>query len=174
MELVDLVNSGELTNDFRCLIFILGSLTVTLNTPALLDLFLLMLVFVLQCLSLHWEILIVPFCDFPLISCKLKTGCPISMHRLWLFSCWLWCSRWSFERCSMGDVPFSLNSVLLLLVNFVSGFRLELMTMYISFIISIRSNLTHLCGFHLLVLLLWFIEITFFICTNRINLVNLK
>ena len=30
----------------------------------------------------------------------------------------------------MGDVPFSLNSVLLLLVNFVSGFRLELMTMY--------------------------------------------
>ena len=37
----------------------------------------------------------------------------------------------------------SLNSVpLLLLVNFVSGFRLELM--YISLIVSIRSNLTHL------------------------------
>ena len=35
----------------------------------------------------------------------------------------------------------SLNVVLLLLVNFVSGFRLELM--YISLIVSIRSNLTN-------------------------------
>ena len=46
----------------------------------------------------------------------------------------------------------SLNLVLLLLlVNFVSGFRLELM--YISLIISIRSSLIHLHGFQLLVLL---------------------
>ena len=45
----------------------------------------------------------------------------------------------------------SLNSVLLLLlVNFVSGFRLKLM--YISLIKSIRSSLTHLHGFQLLVL----------------------
>ena len=46
-----------------------------------------------------------------------------------------------------------LNSVLLLLllVNFVSGFRLEFM--YISLIENIRSNLTHLHGFQLLVLL---------------------
>ena len=44
----------------------------------------------------------------------------------------------------------SLSSVLLLLlVNFVSGFRLELM--YLSLIVSIRSNLTHLHGFQLLV-----------------------
>ena len=46
----------------------------------------------------------------------------------------------------------SLNSVLLmLLVNFVSSFRLELM--YISLIARIRSSLTHLHGFELLVLL---------------------
>ena len=45
-----------------------------------------------------------------------------------------------------------LKSVLLLLqVNFVSGFRLELI--YISFIESIRSNLTHLHGFQQFVLL---------------------
>ena len=44
----------------------------------------------------------------------------------------------------------SLNSVLLLLlVNFVSGFRLEMM--YISLIKSIRSSFTHLHGFLLLV-----------------------
>ena len=65
----------------------------------------------------------------------------------------------------------SLNSVLLLLlVNSVSGFRLELM--YISFTVSIRSSLTH--GFQLFTLLLQFIEITFFTCTNRINLLNIK
>ena len=47
----------------------------------------------------------------------------------------------------------SLNSMLvLLLVNFASGFRLELM--YISLIVNIKSNLTHLHGFQLLVLLL--------------------
>ena len=46
----------------------------------------------------------------------------------------------------------SLSSVLLLLlVNFASGFRLELM--YISLIVSIRSSFTHLHGFQLLVLL---------------------
>ena len=67
----------------------------------------------------------------------------------------------------------SLNLVLLLLlVKFVSGFRLELM--YISLIESIRSSLTHLHGFQLLVLLPWFIEITLFICTKRINLLISK
>ena len=54
----------------------------------------------------------------------------------------------------LRDVPWgiSLNLVLLLLlVNFVSGFRLELM--YISLIENIRSSLTHFHCFQLLVLL---------------------
>ena len=52
----------------------------------------------------------------------------------------------------MFHFKISSNSVLLLLlVNFVSGFRLELM--YIFLIVSIRSNLTHLHGFQQLVLL---------------------
>ena len=47
----------------------------------------------------------------------------------------------------------SLNAVLLLqLMNFVGGFRLELM--YISLLVSIRSNITHVDGFQQLVLLL--------------------
>ena len=55
----------------------------------------------------------------------------------------------------------SLNAVLLLLlVNFVSGFRLG--SLYISLIISIRSSFTHLHDFQLFVLLPQFIEITFF------------
>ena len=56
--------------------------------------------------------------------------------------------------------------------EFGSGFRLE--SIYISLIVSIRSNLTHSHGFQLLVLLPKFIEITFFVCTNRKNLLNLE
>ena len=52
----------------------------------------------------------------------------------------------SFDWNDLHDGWISLNSVLLmLLVNFVAGLRLELM--YILFILSIRSNLTHLHGF---------------------------
>ena len=46
---------------------------------------------------------------------------------------------------------FLSSLLLLLLVNFVSGFRLELM--YISLTENIRSSLIHLHGFQLLVLL---------------------
>ena len=63
------------------------------------------------------------------------------------------CADWDGLHDNLRDHGrISLNSVLLLLlVNFVSGFRLELM--YISLIVSIRSNLTHLHGFQQLVLL---------------------
>ena len=50
-------------------------------------------------------------------------------------------------------------------MNFVSRFRLELM--YISLTVSIRSSLTHLHGFQLLVLLPWFIES--FFCLHQQN-----
>ena len=50
--------------------------------------------------------------------------------------------------------------LLLLLVNFVIEFSLELV--YVSLIISIRSSLTHLHGFQLLVWLPYLIGITFF------------
>ena len=64
----------------------------------------------------------------------------------------------------------SINSVLLLLlVNFVSGFRL----MYISLIVSMRSSLTHL---HFSAACAAAIDHRnhFFVVTNKINLVNLK
>ena len=73
------------------------------------------------------------------------------------------------------DAPFhriAYDVLLLLLVNFVSGFGLELM--YISLIENIRSSLIHLHGLLLFVLLPKFIEITFFVCTKRINLLILK
>ena len=72
---------------------------------------------------------------------------------------------WDSFHDHLRDVPC-------VLVNFVSGFRLELM--YISLIVSIRSSLTHLCSFQLLLLLPQFIEVSFIVCTNRINLLNPK
>ena len=60
-----------------------------------------------------------------------------------------------------------LNSVLLLLlVNFASGFRLKLM--HISFLVSIRASLTHLHGFHLL-LLLAIVHKNHFLCLYQQN-----
>ena len=65
------------------------------------------------------------------------------------------------------------SMLLLLLVTFVKGFRLELM--YITLIVNIRPILNYLTrGFELLVLLSYFVEITFFVCTSQINLLNLK
>ena len=72
------------------------------HSPALLDLFLfLTLVFVLQWLCLHWEILIMLLSQVPLTSIKFRTRCLVSLRSLWLFSYWLVWSSWSFERCSM-------------------------------------------------------------------------
>ena len=58
--------------------------------------------------------------------------------------------------------------LLLLVLNFVNGFKLELMHM--SLIVNIRSSLTHIHGFQVLVQLLQY----FFVCNSRINLLNLK
>ena len=56
------------------------------------------------------------------------------------------------DHLEMFHGRISLNLVLLLLLaNFVSGFRLELV--YVSLIENIRSSFTHLHGFQLLVLL---------------------
>ena len=64
------------------------------------------------------------------------------------------CADWDGLRDHLRYVPweiFLISVLLLLLVNFLSRFRLELM--YISLTESIRSNLTHLHGFQVFVLL---------------------
>ena len=86
---------------FRWLTFLLGPQTVISQSCFWIYFFTLMLVFVLKwlssigkswsccCLSFHW------------LSIKFTTRCPISSHSLWLSSCWLVLSSWSFEKCSM-------------------------------------------------------------------------
>ena len=82
------------------------------------------------------------------------------------------CADWDDCCGHLRNVPWDCILVLLLLVNFVSGFRLKLT--YISFIVSVSSSLAHLYCFQLLVQFQYFIEITFSICANSINLLNLN
>ena len=114
-------------------------------------LFLLMLVFVLQWLSHRWEILIMLLTQFPLTFPQIHKGMPhfiaylmaiLVLIRMVSVIIWeMFCKR-----------IFSNFAFLLPLVNFVTGFRLELM--YISFFASkIRSSLTCFHDFHLLLLL---------------------
>ena len=106
--------------------------------------YLLTLVFVLNDFSLHTEILI----SFHWLSIKLKMGCPFHCKA---YDYFVLIKRVLLIIWEMFHGITSLSLVLRLLVNFVSGFRLELM--YIYLIISIRSSLTHVHGFQLLVVL---------------------
>ena len=122
----------------RWLTFLLRSLTVTLRVLFFwIYLFLLALVFVLQRLSLHWEILIILLSQFPLTFQLIHNGMPHFIA--YLMTILVLIGMVFVIIWEMFHGRISLNSVLLLLlVNFVSGFRLELM--YISLIISIRQT----------------------------------
>ena len=123
-----------ISNDFTQVVnFPTGITDCNSYSPALLNLFLLTLVFSLQWLSLHWEILMMLLSQFTLTFRQIQKEMLRFITEPIIFSCGLGRSLWLFER--------SLNSVLLLLlVNFTIGSRLELI--YIS----------HLLGFQLLVL----------------------
>ena len=71
------------------------------HSPALVDLLIsseivVNKVYVLQWLSLHWEILIMLSLSFHWLSIKPKGWCHLSLHSIWLFLCWLGQSSWSF------------------------------------------------------------------------------
>ena len=144
--------------------FLLGSLTVTLTVVFFwIYLFLLMLVFVVQLLSLYWKILIMLLSQFPLTFCELKMRCPISLHNLWLFLCWVGQMRdvsWedTLNACAVSEICDRVHS-------------------------EIHVSSPH-CKYH--VMLLWSTWFSaacaagiihrnhFFVFTNRINLLNLK
>ena len=111
------------------------------HSPTLLDSFISFNASICSTMAFHQVVVSVSI-DF---STNSKRYTPVYIT-VWLFSCWLgWSSYIIWE---MFHERISRNSVLLqLLANFVGRFRLELM--YISLIISIRSNFTH--GFQLLV-----------------------
>ena len=83
------------------------------------------------------------------------------------------CTDWDGLCDHLRDVPWE-DIFKLGASAAASEFCEWLELMYISLIENIRSSLTHLHGFQLLVLLSKIIEITFFICIKRINLLLLK
>ena len=85
MKLTDLQNSviiclSQMTL-LRWLTFLLGSLILNVTVLSWIFFFLLTIVFVLQWLSLHWEILICCL-SFHWLSSKLKTRCFVSLYSL--------------------------------------------------------------------------------------------
>ena len=138
-------------------------------SPVLLDLFLLKLVYVQQWVSCHWKLLIMIMLLswFPLtfnqihgeifyFTAKLMTILVLTGMAILI----IW---------EMFHGRICLSWVLLMLIMWVgSGWN------WYVYPSPKVSTLTHLHGFLLLVLLPWFIEITFFLCANRINLLSLK
>ena len=111
---------------------------------------LLTLVFVLQWLSLHWEILIILLSQFPLTFYKIHIR--NSYLNAYIMSILVLIAMVFIIIWEMFHGRISLSfMLLLLLVNFLSRFRLELM--YISLIENTTTNLTLLHGFQLFVLL---------------------
>ena len=135
----------------RWLTFLLGSQNVILTDMLFwIYFFLLTLVFVLQRLSFNWENLIMLLAQFQLTFHHIHNRMPCFIAELMTILVLIGMIFVIISEMFQGEI--SLNSVLLLLlVNFLSGFRLELM--YISLIQNIRSNLTHLHAFQPLVLL---------------------
>ena len=132
-------------------------------------LLLLTLVFVLQWLSIHWEILIM-LSQFSLIFCETqnKMSCFIALLKTILVLIMVvFVIIWEIFH---GKI-FLISVLLMLIVNFVSGLRLELM--YIFLIVINRWSLIHPHGFQVLVLLPVHRN-QYFVCTYRINLLNLK
>ena len=127
--------------------FLLGSKTV-INAGLLFRVyfFLLMLVFALQWLSLHWEILVMLLTQFSLTFHHIHNR--MRQHHIANdYSC----ADWDSLHDHLRDVPWEDIFKLIASAAFLSRFRLELI--YTSLTESIRSSLTHLHGFQLLVLL---------------------
>ena len=145
---------GELSYNFS----ISNSLTQIVNlpiripdhhSPALLDLF------VSSDISICTTMAFPPLRNSDHVVVSVSTDFPINSKQDMLLHCVASdysCADWDGLRDHLKDVPWEdIFKLLLLLVNFMSGFRLELM--YISLTISIRSNFIHLYGFQMLVLL---------------------
>ena len=131
--MIDLLNSYDF--------FVSNDLTQIVNFPtripdsALLNLFLLTLVCLLQWLSLHLEIQIMLLSQFPWTFDHIHNGMPCFIALLMTILVLI--GTVFVIICEMFLGRMSLNSVLLLLlVNFLSGFLLEFMC--ISLIESIR------------------------------------
>ena len=119
----------------------------------------------------HWEILIMLLPQSSLNFLQTQKGVPLFIAQIMtilIVTGTVFVIIWE-----MFHGRISLNSVLLLLVlNFAGGSRLEMM--YILLIVNSRSSLVHLYGFSAACAAVIALEITSFVCSERINLLHLK
>ena len=148
VELIDLVNSVIISNDLTQMVnFPTWIPDCDSHSLALLDFFLGASTFSRMAFTVLGNsdyVVISVSIDFPSHSQQDASF----YHIAYDYSCAYWDSLYDHFR----DIPCKNTfKLLVLLVNFVSGFRLELT--YISLIENIMSILTHLQSFHLLLLL---------------------
>ena len=94
----------------------------------------------------------------------------VSLYSLWLFSC-RWVVFVIIWEIIHGKISFKFGASAAF--SEFCGWVQVGIDVYISHCkYQVKSH--YLCGFQLLLQLPQFIEITFFVCTNRINLLNLK
>ena len=169
VELIDLTNSVIISNDLvlfqmtllKWLTFLFGYLTVTLTVLLFwIYFFLLTLVFVLQRLSLHSKILTMLLPQFPVTFKQTQNGTGPFHHIAFHYSSDDWVKR---------DVPCSV--LLLLLVNFMCG---SCCNLWIDPSLKVSGQSSLIPMVFSCLCCCQFIEITFFVFTNRINLLNLK
>ena len=112
----------------KLLTFLLGSMIVTLIVLLFWTyLFLLMLVFVLKWLFLHWQILVMLLSQFPLTFCQFQNRMPHLTALLLTILALIGIVFMIIWEMVHGRISLNKVILLLLLVNFVSEFRLELM-----------------------------------------------
>ena len=171
VELIDVANSFVIflcqTTFPRWLTFLLGSQTVILTVV----LFWIYFLPVTLCLFYNgfpsiWKFWSCSYLSFHWLSIIFTTGGPVSLQCLWLFSHDLW---------EMFHGRISLNSVfLLLLVNFVRVFRLEFLYMshipHRKYQVGSHSSpwISAACAAAIVH------RNHFFVCTKRIDILNLN
>ena len=173
VELIDLVNSviiflSQMTLP-RWLTFLLGSLTVILTVLLFwIYLFLLTLVFVIQWLSLHWEILIMLFSQFPLNSIR-----DTPFHRI---AYDYFRADWDGLRHHLRDVPW--DDIFKLSAFAAASEFCEWVLVGIDAYILHRKNQVkpHSSPWFSAACTAAIVQknLFSFVCTNRINLLNLK
>ena len=133
--------------------------------------YILTLVFVLHWLSLHWEILVMLLPQFPLTFHQTQMGFPVSLYSFWLFSCWLG------SLCDhLRDVPWKNIFKLGASAAAASEFGVWVLVWNDVYIphCKLQVNphsfpwLSASCAAAIIY------RNPFFVCTNRMNLLNLK
>ena len=176
INLIDAVNSviiflSQMTL-LRWLTFPLGSQTITFRVFFFwISFFLLTLVFVLQWLSLHWTILIMLLSRFPLTF--HQTQKEMSHSIIWFMTNLVLIGTvfvWSLDRCSMGGYLYTQCPAAV--GEFCEWVKVgtDVYIFHLKYQVKLHSSPWFSAA--------WAADIVhrdhFFICNNRINLLNLK